>query len=99
MMDGFEPPLSGQIRHPRQHWTTYDRVAMAVSLPVLEYVGRPFLQRLSEASRQRVLRKSVVVRYQPGEIVYQPGDPDRGEVLQSGFAPLYLSYSCGRAAT
>ncbi len=72
---------------------------MAVSLPVLEYVGRPFLQRLSEASRHRVLRKSVLVRYQPGEIVYQPGDPDRVEVLQSGFARLYLSSPDGRETT
>src|SRR5258708_4999517 len=72
---------------------------MAGSLPVVEYVGFPFLERLSAACRERILLHSVAVRYQPGMIVYQPGDADRVEIFESGFARLYLSSADGRQAT
>jgi CRP-like cAMP-binding protein len=51
------------------------------------------------ASRERILVNSSRIRYAPGTIPFQPGDPDRADILESGFARLYLTSSEGRQTT
>jgi len=67
--------------------------------PVLDFSGTPFLDCMSSTSRDRILANSTKIRYAAGTIAFQPGDPDRADILETGFARIYLSSSEGRQAT
>jgi CRP-like cAMP-binding protein len=54
---------------------------------------------MSSTSRDRILANSTKIRYAAGTIAFQPGDPDRADILETGFARIYLSSSEGRQAT
>jgi len=72
---------------------------MLASVPILEYDGTPFLERMSRTSGQKLLSNSVRVSYEPGVIAHRPGDPDRAEIIEVGMARLFLSSADGRQAT
>lgn len=59
----------------------------------------PFLDRMPPRSRELLLVNSRMIQYVAGTIAFQPGDPDRADILESGFARIYLSSSEGRQAT
>ena len=61
--------------------------------------GTPFLERMPIASREQVLFNSSRIRYAAGTIAFQPGDSDRADTLERGFARLYLTSSEGRQTT
>ena len=67
--------------------------------PVLDTAGIPFLDRMPADSRAQVLVNSTRIRYQAGSVAYQPGDPHRADILDGGFARIYLSSSDGRQTT
>jgi len=71
---------------------------MAVQLMV-DVDKTPFLERMPPSSRDQILVNSTKVRYRAGTITFQPDDPDRAEILVSGFARSYLTSSEGRQAT
>jgi CRP-like cAMP-binding protein len=50
-------------------------------------------------SREQVLANSTRIRYAAGTIAFQLGDPDRVDILASGFARIYLSSADGRQTT
>ena len=60
---------------------------------------RSFLDALPSKSREQVLFNSTRLRYAAGTIALQPGDPDRADILETGFARIYLSSSDGRQTT
>jgi CRP/FNR family transcriptional regulator, cyclic AMP receptor protein len=51
------------------------------------------------ASREQILVNSTRIRYPAGTIAFQPGDADRADILEEGFARLYLTSSEGRQTT
>ena len=67
--------------------------------PVVDLSGTPFLNRMPRQSRDQILVNSTKIRYPAGTIAFQPGDPDRADILESGFARLYLTSSEGRQTT
>jgi len=69
------------------------------TLPVLEFSSTPFLDCLPPTSREQLVVNSTKIRYAAGTIAFQPGDPDRADILETGFARIYLSSSEGRQAT
>jgi CRP-like cAMP-binding protein len=50
-------------------------------------------------SRERMLANSTQIRYAAGTIAFQAGDPDRADILEQGFARIYLTASDGRQTT
>jgi len=50
-------------------------------------------------SRDQILVKSTRIRYAAGTIPFRPGDGDREDILEKGFARLYLTSSEGRQTT
>jgi CRP/FNR family transcriptional regulator len=70
-----------------------------VSSPAVELAGTPFLDRLPRESRDQVLVNSTRIRYPAGTIAFHPGDADRADVLESGFARVYLTSAEGRQTT
>src|SRR5258708_39333169 len=66
--------------------------------PVLDVDSTPFLDRLPAASRRAILTKSRTVRYPAGTFVYQPSDPRRAEILESGFLRVFVISTEGRQA-
>jgi CRP-like cAMP-binding protein len=67
--------------------------------PVLDVGNVSFLERMPAESRELVLVNSTKIRYAAGTIAYQPGDPDRADILDAGFARLYLASLDGRQTT
>ncbi len=67
--------------------------------PVVEVGSIPFLDRMPRASREQILVNSTRIRYPAGTIAFQPGDPDRADILEQGFVRLYLTSSGGRQTT
>jgi len=67
--------------------------------PVLEFSSTPFLAGMPPKSREQILVNSTKIRYAAGTIAFQPGDPDRADILETGFARIYLSSPEGRQAT
>jgi CRP-like cAMP-binding protein len=67
--------------------------------PVLDFSSTPFVDCMPSTSRDRILENSTKIRYAAGTIAFQPGDPDRADILETGFARIYLSSSEGRQAT
>src|SRR2546428_14129929 len=59
----------------------------------------PFLDRMPRESREQILVNSTKIRYAAGTIAFQPRDPDRADILEKGFARLYLTSSEGRQTT
>jgi CRP/FNR family transcriptional regulator, cyclic AMP receptor protein len=51
------------------------------------------------ASREQILVNSTRIRYPAGTIAFQAGDADRADILEEGFARLYLTSSEGRQTT
>jgi CRP/FNR family transcriptional regulator, cyclic AMP receptor protein len=60
---------------------------------------RPFLDCMPSTSRDHLLLNSTTLRYGAGQIAFQPGDDDRADILETGFARIYLSSSDGRQTT
>jgi len=54
---------------------------------------------LPRESRDQVLVNSTRIRYRAGTIAFHPGDADRADVLESGFARVYLTSAEGRQTT
>jgi CRP-like cAMP-binding protein len=54
---------------------------------------------LPRASREQILLNSSRISYAAGTIPFQPGDSDRADILEKGFARLYLTSSDGRQTT
>lgn len=77
---------------------TIDSPTMAMQ-PIVQLTGTPFLARMPRASREQVLVNSSRIRYSAGTIPFQPGDADRADILEEGFARLYLTSSDGRQTT
>ncbi len=69
------------------------------SHPVLNFSTTDFLEGMPRASCEQILVNSTKIRYAAGTIAFQPGDPDRADILETGFARIYLSSSEGRQAT
>ncbi len=67
--------------------------------PVVDLGGISFLDRMPRASREQILVNSARMRYPAGTIAFQPGDPDRADILEQGFVRLYLTSSGGRQTT
>src|SRR5438445_12505013 len=67
--------------------------------PVLDPGSTPFLDRMPRESRDQILVNSTRIRYAAGTIPFQPGDGDRADILEKGFARLYLTSSEGRQTT
>ena len=67
--------------------------------PVVDLGSTPFLDRMPRESRDQILVNSTKIRYAAGTIAFQPGDPDRADILENGFARLYLTSSGGRQTT
>jgi CRP-like cAMP-binding protein len=66
---------------------------------VVDLGGTPFLERMPRASREQILVNSTRIRYLAGTIAFQPGDPDRADILETGLVRLYLTSSEGRQTT
>jgi CRP-like cAMP-binding protein len=60
---------------------------------------KPFLDSMPSHSREQLLLNSTTIRYSAGKIAFQPGDADRADILDTGFARIYLSSSDGRQTT
>jgi hypothetical protein len=58
--------------------------------PVLDFSGTPFLDCMSSTSRDRILANSTKIRYAAGTIAFQPGDPDRADILE----PASPAFTC-----
>jgi CRP-like cAMP-binding protein len=71
---------------------------MAIQLMV-DVDRTPFLERMPASSRDQILANSTRIRYPAGTIAFQPDDPDRADILVSGFARAYVTSSEGRQAT
>ncbi len=67
--------------------------------PLVDLGGNSFLDRMPPASREQILVNSTRIRYPAGTIAFQPGDLDRADILETGFARLYLTSSDGRQTT
>ena len=67
--------------------------------PVVDLVSTPFLDRMPRASREQILVSSSKIRYAAGTIAFQAGDPARADILEAGFARIYLTSSEGRQTT
>jgi CRP-like cAMP-binding protein len=67
--------------------------------PVRNFSSTHFLECVPPPSRDQILLNSTKIRYSAGAIAFQPGDPDRADILETGFARIYLSSSDGRQAT
>ena len=67
--------------------------------PVAQATSGSFLDRMPPTSRRQILVNSTRIRYPAGTIAFQPGDPDRADILEKGFARLYLTSSEGRQTT
>jgi CRP/FNR family transcriptional regulator len=67
--------------------------------PMVDTGGIPFLDRLPPDSRDQVLINSTRITYTAGTIAFQPGDPDRADILEMGLVRLYLTSSEGRQTT
>jgi CRP-like cAMP-binding protein len=67
--------------------------------PFVALGNSPFLDRMPRASNEALLVNSARIRYAAGTIAYQPGDPDRADILETGFVRLYLTSSGGRQTT
>jgi len=67
--------------------------------PDIDLGSGSFLERMPQASREQVLLNSTRIRYAAGTIAFQPDDPDRADILEEGFARLYLTSSGGRQTT
>lgn len=59
----------------------------------------PFTERLSPEKGALVLRGASRIRYPAGSVGFQPGDPHRADILESGFARAFVSGGDGRQAT
>jgi hypothetical protein len=66
---------------------------------IVDLGGISFLDRMPPASRDQILLNSTRIRYPAGTIAFQPGGPDRADILENGFARLYLTSSEGRQTT
>jgi len=60
---------------------------------VLNFSSTHFLECMPPTSREEILVNSTKIRYAAGTIPFQPGDPDRADILETGFARIYLSSS------
>ena len=67
--------------------------------PVVDLGSTAFLDRMPRKSRDQILVKSTRIRYAAGTIPFRPGDGDRADILEKGFARLYLTSSEGRQTT
>jgi CRP-like cAMP-binding protein len=67
--------------------------------PALGSSSATFLDCMPPKSREQILVNSTKIRYAAGTIAFQPGDPDRADVLDTGFARIYLSSAEGRQTT
>ncbi len=67
--------------------------------PAVDFESTPFLNRMPPESREQILVNSTRIRYAAGTIAFQPGDPDRADILTTGFARAYLTSSEGRQTT
>src|SRR5437867_6663629 len=67
--------------------------------PLVDVTGAPFLERMPRESRDQILVNSTRIRYAAGTIAFHPGDADRADILETGFARLYLTSSEGRQTT
>jgi CRP/FNR family transcriptional regulator len=61
--------------------------------------GISFLDRMPRESRAQLLVNSTRITYVAGTIAFQPGDPDRADILDMGLVRLYLTSSEGRQTT
>ena len=83
---------------PRSTRTTIAALNMATQ-PRSDINSTPFLERMPRESRDHVLLNSTRIRYPAGTIAFHPGDADRADILENGFARLYLTSSAGRQTT
>ena len=60
---------------------------------------KPFLDSIPSKSREQLLLGSTTIHYRAGTIAFQPGDADRADLLETGFARIYLSSPDGRQTT
>src|SRR2546421_2156786 len=67
--------------------------------PVVDLGSTAFLDRMPRKSRDQILVKSTRIRYAAGTTPFRPGDGDREDILEKGFARLYLTSSEGRQTT
>jgi CRP-like cAMP-binding protein len=67
--------------------------------PVVDLGSTPFLDRMPRASREQILVSSSKIRFAAGTIAFQAGDPARADILEAGFARIYLTSSEGRQTT
>jgi CRP/FNR family transcriptional regulator len=67
--------------------------------PVVDTGGITFLDRMPHDSRDQLLVNSTRITYVAGAIAFQPGDPDRADILEMGLVRLYLTSSEGRQTT
>ena len=67
--------------------------------PVVDTGGISFLDRMPHGSRDQLLVNSTRITYAAGTIAFQPGDPDRADILEMGLVRLYLTSSEGRQTT
>ena len=67
--------------------------------PLVDVTGAPFLERMPRESRDQILVNSTRIPYAAGTIAFHPGDADRADILETGFARLYLTSSEGRQTT
>jgi CRP/FNR family transcriptional regulator len=67
--------------------------------PLVDLNSTPFLERMPRESRALILLNSTRIRYPAGTIAFHPGDADRADILENGFARLYLTSSQGRQTT
>ena len=63
--------------------------------PISNASASPFLDRMPRESRDEILVNSTRIRYVAGTIAFHPGDADRADLLETGFARLYLTSSDG----
>jgi CRP/FNR family transcriptional regulator len=66
---------------------------------VVDTGGMSFLDSMPHDSRDQVLVNSTRIPYMAGTIAFQPGDPDRADILEMGLVRLYLTSSEGRQTT
>jgi CRP-like cAMP-binding protein len=64
--------------------------------PVVDLGSTPFLERMPRESRDQILVNSKRIEYPAGTIAFQPGDPDRADILEKGLVRLYLTSRAGR---
>src|SRR5438874_11335949 len=67
--------------------------------PVVDLGSTSFLDRMPRESRDQILVNSTRIRYQAGTIPFRPADRNRADILEKGFARIYLTSSEGRQTT